>query len=399
MTPIRVMHLITGLDLGGAETMLARLVVASDRDRFHLRVVSLTDIGPAGEMIAAHGIEVRSLGMRRSVPDPRGPARLVAMLRTSPVDVLQTWLYHADLVGTMASYFAPVPRLLWNVRCSNMDPRHYRWAAMRLPRLLASLSRRPDVVLANSEAGRSFHEGIGYRPARWEILPNGIDTEIFRPDPSRRARLCASLGWPETSFVICLPARFDPMKDHATFFKAAARFASEHDRVRFLLIGRRVDGKNETLQGLLECAGCGDRIVLWGERRDVADIFASVDIVTLCSRFGEGAPNVLAEAMACGTPVVSTDVGDTAQIVGDAGLIVPPGDADAIARAWRDVYELGPERRASIGLAARQRVVERYALPNVVARYEGLYQELVTTPLAARTEGGRRSALGASGGT
>jgi glycosyltransferase involved in cell wall biosynthesis len=378
MKPVRIMHLITDLDVGGAEMMLSRLVAASNRDRFQMEVVSLIDPGPAREFINVQGVAIESLGMKRSIADPRGLARLVMLLRSRQVDILQTWLYHADFLGTIATYLAPVPRLLWNIRCSNMDPRHYSWQSAILLRLLARLSARPDVVLANSSAGKLFHERVGYNPPRWEIVPNGVDIEEFRPDPSLRSRLRNALHVPRASFVICLPARVDPMKDHATFLEAAARFAREHRDALFVLVGRGADHRNPILHSHIERSGCADRIVLLGERRDMAEILAGVDVVTLSSQFGEGFPNVLAEAMACGIPVVSTDVGDSAQIVGGTGLVVPIRNPDAIAKAWGHYYNLDAESRASIGRAARRRIADHYALPNVVAQYEALYEELVS---------------------
>jgi glycosyltransferase involved in cell wall biosynthesis len=376
MRPIRVVHLITDLDVGGAEIMLSRLVAAADRRRFRMCVISMMSPGPVGTEIAAQGIEVQTLGMRRAVPNPSGLLRLVALLRREPADLLQTWLYHADLLGLMAAKLARVPRLAWNLRCSDMDMSRYSRLSAALPRLLARFSRVPDAVLVNSVAGKAVHERIGYQPRRWEIIPNGIDVERFRPNLETRARLRAELGLPAGSFVICLPARFDPMKDHATFLAAASHFGTTCPSARFLLVGRGNDARNAQLGSLLERNGCNCRILMLGQRDDMPAIFASADVVSLSSSFGEGFPNVVAEAMACGTPVVSTDVGDAAQIIGAAGIVVAARDAEAMAAAWQRLYALGAEGRRELGLMARRRVEELYELPRIVARYQGLYEEL-----------------------
>jgi glycosyltransferase involved in cell wall biosynthesis len=376
MRPIRVVHLITDLDVGGAEIMLSRLVAAADRRRFRMCVISMMSPGPVGTEIAAQGIEVQTLGMRRAVPNPRGLLRLVALLRREPADLLQTWLYHADLLGLTAAKLARVPRLAWNLRCSDMDKSHYSRLSAALPRLLARFSRVPDAVLVNSVAGKAVHERIGYQPRRWEIIPNGIDVERFRPDPETRGRLRAELGLPAESFVICLPARFDPMKDHATFLAAAARLAREEANVHFLLVGRGVDHANRALGEAMMQSGCGDRITLAGERRDMPSILAGADIVTLSSAFGEGFPNVLGEAMACAAAVVSTEVGDSALILGEAGKTVPARDPCALVAAWRHLLELGPEGRARLGEAARERILAHYGLPAIAERYQELYEEL-----------------------
>lgn len=375
MAPIRMMHLITDLDVGGAEMMLCKLVGAMDRRRFEMSVVSLLPLGPLAEGLAANGIAVRSLEMRPGVPDPRGLFRLVGLLRRERVQVLQTWLYHADLLGTIAARLARVPKLAWNLRCSDMDAARYA----RLPRLLARLSRQPDVVLVNSLAGRAVHERLGYRPRRWEVIPNGFDTERFQPDADAPRRLRADLGLPPDSFVICLPARFDPMKDHGTFLAAAARFAAEHPEARFVLLGRGVDPQNRALRAQVEAIRSADRFLLLGERGDMPAMLAGADIVALSSAFGEGSPNVVGEAMACGVAVVGTDVGDTAQMIGEAGLVVPPRDAVAMAAAWQRLYAMGTEGRRELGRSARQRIGERYALPAIVARYEALYGAMASS--------------------
>jgi len=376
IAPIRLMHLITDLDVGGAEIMLAKLVGMMDPRRFSTSIVSMLPLGPIANELTAQSFTVQSLGMSRGIPDLRGLLRLVRLLRKGRIEVLQTWLYHADLLGLVAARLARVPRLAWNLRCSDMEFSRYSRLSAALPRLLAHISGSPDVVLVNSEAGLRVHERLGYHPRRWEVVPNGFDTERFRPDLAAAGRLRGELGWLSESFIIALPARFDPMKGHAIFLAAARRFAAEHQDARFVLVGRDVESANAPLRALVEGTGHAEKIALLGERHDMPAILAGVDIVTLSSSFGEGFPNVLGEAMACAVPVVSTAVGDAAQIVGSTGVVVPARDATAMAGAWSRLYELGREGRAAIGAGARQRIIASYALPAVVARYEKIYDEL-----------------------
>ncbi|MGO8920861.1 MAG: glycosyltransferase [Stellaceae bacterium] len=387
MAPVRVMHLITDLEIGGAEMMLSRLVCAADNRRVQMSVVSMTTPGTIGACLTGEGVSVHALGMGRGLPDPRGLGRLVALLRRQPVDVLQTWLYHADLLGLLAARLAGVPRLLWNLRCSDMQGGYYSRVSAALPWLLARLSRQPDLVLANSESGRAYHEALGYHPHRWQVLPNGIDTDRFRPDGDARRRLCADFGLSPESFLICLPARVDPMKDHATFFAAAARFARGEAGARFILAGRGTGPGDPALRALVAESGCADRLMSLGERREMPSLLAAVDVVTLSSAFGEGFPNVLGEAMACAIPVVSTDVGDAAQIIGPTGLIVPPRDPVALAAAWQKLHGMEAGQRAAIGIAGRQRVIENYSLAVIVARYEALYEEMAPSARAPAAAG------------
>ncbi len=226
MAPVRVMHLITDLEIGGAEMMLSRLVCAADNRRVQMSVVSMTTPGTIGACLTDEGVSVHALGMGRGLPDPRGLGRLVALLRRQPVDVLQTWLYHADLLGLLAARLAGVPRLLWNLRCSDMQGGYYSRVSAALPWLLARLSRQPDLVLANSAVGPRLPRGAGLPSTP---LAGSAQRHRYRPLSARRrcpAAGCARISdYPPESFLICLPARVDPMKDHATFFAAAARFA------------------------------------------------------------------------------------------------------------------------------------------------------------------------------
>jgi len=366
---VTILHLITGLETGGAEGMLARLVLRIDRSRFRSVVVSMTDTGAVGPVIASAGIQVEALGIRRGMIDPRGVTRLIRLLRRYRPDIVQTWLYHADLLGLIAARLGYAPHLAWNIRCSDM-------AGPSVVRaILSRCSALPEIVIINSLAGRRFHEGIGYHPRRWEYIPNGYDTALLRPDETARLRLRAALGIDPGAIVIGLPARYHPMKDHAGFFAAAQRMAA-HPEVVFVLLGAGTEPTNRDLVQAIEAHGLMPRLRLLGERADMNAVYPAFDIATLSSAFGEGFPNVLAEAMACGVPCVATDSGDAAEILGEFGIIVPTRDPQALAEGWQRMIALGAEGRRALGLKARARIVDNYDLDQIVSRFEMLYGEI-----------------------
>jgi glycosyltransferase involved in cell wall biosynthesis len=371
--PVKVLHLITSLETGGAEAMLVKLVCGMDRTRFRPMVVSLLKPGPMECAIAAAGIPVRSLGMPRGIPDPRAAWNLLKVLRDERPDVLQTWLYHADLLGIVSGRLARVPSVVWNLRCSDMRLEDYSPLTSLVLRALARISSRPDAVVYNAEAGRKAHEAHGYRPRLWKYIPNGFDLQRFRPDPEIRARVRAQHGIPADDFLLCLPARVDPMKDHENFARAAGLMAAACPEVRFALIGRGVEPSNGRLVELLSRHGILDRTHMLGQRLDMEAMIPAMDAVTLTSAYGEGFPNVLGEAMSCEVPCVATDVGDSRAILGDAGLVVPPSDPEALARAWMSLVALGPAGRAEMGARGRRRVEASFSLPLVIERYERLY--------------------------
>ncbi len=372
---IRVAHVITGLEVGGAEMMLYKLLSGIDRSRFESRVLSLTGHGPIGARIEALGIPVVVLGALGVFSAARAAARLARELRGFRPDVVQTWLYHADLFGLFAKVWGVAPKLCWNLRCSDLGPGDAPPLTRVLARCLGMASRAPDIVIVNSQAGRLAHERIGYRPRRWEVIYNGFDAARFVPDPSARPALQESLNIPAQAPVIGMVARFDPMKDIDNFLHAVALLRTDRPAVHFILVGRGFGTDNRALVGTINHLRLAGQVHLLGECQDVPRIMAGFDIATLSSR-SEGFPNVLGEAMACEVPCVATDVGDARELIGNTGYIVPARNPPALAQAWREATDMSPMRRRAMGEAARRRIAEHYSLDAAVTRYEVLYEEL-----------------------
>jgi glycosyltransferase involved in cell wall biosynthesis len=206
------------------------------------------------------------------------------------------------------------------------------------------------------------------------VIPNGIDTRQFVPSAQARLSVRSELRLSEDALLIGLIGRFHPMKDHANFLKAAALVSKTHPLAHFVLVGRDVDRQNQRLNKSIEELGLADRVHLLGERQDTARLTAALDIFSLSSSYGESCPNVIGEAMACGVPCVVTDIGDARWIVGEAGRVVPPRAPQALAGAWKEIIDLGPDTRKALGVFARSRVIENFPLHSVIARYEYLYE-------------------------
>jgi glycosyltransferase involved in cell wall biosynthesis len=374
---IKVVHLISSLETGGTEMMLFKLLAAANKDEFNNSVISLTKGGAIAERIAGLGVPVENLGMSRSAPSPVGMLRLYRALRRERPDVLQTWLYHSDLLGYFAGKLANVPALAWNIRCSTTDDRYFTGMTGRVVRMLARLSAKPDAVIVNSDAGRTIHEGLGYKPRRWDVIPNGFDLTRFRPDSAARSAVRNELGIPSDAAVIGLVARFDPLKGHGTFLRAAAQLLGSNPSTHFVLVGAGVESNNPFLSDLIDELGISSQVHLMGERSDAARITATFDIAT-CSSTGEGFPNIIGEAMASGVPVVTTDVGDARLIVGDTGVVVPLANPKALAKGWQDVLDLGAEGITALGERARARVSDHYDIDGVAEQYATIYRNLAS---------------------
>lgn len=376
LTPIRICHVITDLSTGGAQAMLARLVAALDGERFTSSVVALGTLEPMGERLRQLGAAPVSLGMRPGQPDPRAVARLARLFSSLQPDVVQTWLYHADLVGGLAAQLAGRPPVVWNIRHSNLDPAANSASTLLAAHACARLSRRlPHTILCNSQAAAALHAGIGYAEDKLVVIPNGFDAGRWRPDAAARAAVRRELGVDDATPLVGLVARFHPQKDHRTFALAAGRLAARRPDVRFVLIGEGATWQNATLVGWLREAGAAEAALLLGRRDDMPALTAALD-VAVSSSLGESFANTLGEAMACGVPCVATNVGDSAALVGQTGVVTPPGDPAALARGMEMLLALGPAGRAVLGAAARRRMVDEYSIERVAARYAELYSRL-----------------------
>jgi glycosyltransferase involved in cell wall biosynthesis len=375
---IKVMHIITTLGPAGAENMLCRIASGMDSTRFENEVVSLTGILDLAERMHAMGVRVRTLSMERSVPNPMLLIRLAKWIRESKPDVIHTWMYHANLIGTLAARLAGNVPVVWGIHHNAFDPRIDKRRTMLVNRACAFLSRRFAArIVFCSEASLRTHKRLGYAAEKLEVIPNGFDLDQVKPDPTAHTSLRQELGISSDAIVIGVGARFHPHKDHRNFIRAAALLHKQMPEIHFLLFGMGITWENAALVGWIDSAGIRDCCHLLGARHDVSRLFSGVNIATTSSR-SEAFPIVVGEAMACGTPCVVTDVGDSALIVENTGKVVAPEDPHALAEAWRSFIDAGPAVRRRLGIAARSRVERHFALPEIVQSYQSIYTQLAS---------------------
>lgn len=374
---IHIQFIITGLSTGGAETMLLKLLERIDRTKFSPGVISLTNVGEIGPRIAALGIPVEALGMSRGVLSPIRFLRLVRHLRQIKPDVVHTWMYHADLIGGFAAWIARVPVVIWGVFSSDFLRIDRRFSIRFISTLCKRLSSwLPDCVQYCSENGKEVHGRYGYREQSSVIVPIGIDTEKFKPLSHARHEIRQELGIMANTPLIGFVGRFDPVKNPEGFVKAAGFLHHNMPGIHFLMIGTGIEWSNPVLRNLIEGAKLTGVFHLLGRRDDVPCIAASLDLASLTS-WSEGFPSVLVEAMACGVPCVSTDVGDAAVILGDAGWTVPTGDMEGLAAQWAVFMALSEGQRKLLGERSRARVMDQFELGMVVKCYEAMYFDVV----------------------
>ncbi|MES2300365.1 MAG: glycosyltransferase [Pseudomonadota bacterium] len=372
---MKVLHVIAGLDADGAELMLKRLIVASAREGGHEHaVVSLTTLGPVGAQLRACGIDVQAIGMRSPLSIPRALWRLLRLMRAARPDIVQTWMYHADLLGGLAARAAGCRNVIWGIRSTDVKGGISRSTAM-VRRLCAPLSRWvPRAIVCAADASRRAHIASGYDGSTMEVIPNGFDLTRLTATPEQRAQLRQHCGFAHDDVVIGVVGRFNRDKDHANFVRAVGMLAARPG-LRFLMVGRGLDPDNAELSGWVAATGQAERFVLLGQRSDVPVCLAAMDVFCLPSRT-EGFPNVVGEAMAMGLPCVVTDVGDAAMLVDAHGLVVQKEDPGALARGLDEMLDRAPEVRRALGAAARARINAQFSIERARERYDALYDRL-----------------------
>jgi glycosyltransferase involved in cell wall biosynthesis len=370
---MRVMHVITGLSTGGAETMLLKLLSAASGSMEHV-VVSLGEEGTIGPRIAALGVPVHCLGLRRNAPNPFRALSILPLARRIGPQLIQGWMYHGNLMASMAALaLRHKPPVLWNIRQTVYDLRRERWLTAKFIRLGARLSSRPAAIIYNSQTSATQHESLGYGAEKRVIIPNGFDYQLLRPDEAARKAVRTELGIADNTVLVGLVARYHPMKDHVGFLQAAAMIARSYPQTRFVLAGAGVSSTQPELVKAIQQNELWDCVMLLGERSDIPRLNNAFDIGCSASAWGEGFSNSIGEAMACGVPCAVTDVGDSAYIVADTGLVSPPRAPEALAKAIAGLIEIGRSGRQQLGTKARQRIETEFSLPAIVRRYEGLY--------------------------
>lgn len=375
---MRILHVIAGLSDGGTEAVLYRLLVHDTADSHH--VISLTDEGKYGARLGKAGVQVTTVGMQRGRLTLRGLYKLWRVVQSTRPDVVQTWMYHADLLGGIAARLARVP-VVWGIRNTILDPRRSSRSTIWVAGLCARLSRwLPAKIVVCASAAVSVHKTIGYDAQRMVIIANGYDVSRFSPDVQARRYIRAKWGIPDNVPLLGMVARFDPYKDHSNLVEALARLHARGVRFCGVLIGTGVDTANKTLMHQIALSSLTEKVRLLGPLDDIPAVMNALDLHVLSSS-AEAFPNVLAEAMACGTPCVSTDVGDAAAILGDTGWIAPSGNptvlADAIEtalRAWAH-----QERWLVRQQRCRQRVCDEYALEKMVGSYRDIWSEVAAS--------------------
>ena len=366
----QVMHVISGLHVGGAETMLYRLLSQSSLQKNSV-VISLSSGGELTEKIRQLGVEVIEL--------PRGSLfstlkRLAEQVQLYKPNVLQSWLYRADLLTSWVAWRARIP-LIWNVRQTEVamvaQQSHIWWAQ----RMAVYVSKwLPKKIIYCAQAAKNSHEHIGYKQSKGMVINNGVDTQHFSMDESLRRAQRQDLGVLNDEMLVGMVGRFDPLKNHARFLRVLRDVIKQCPKqtVKGVLVGRGINIENDELMELIQRYDLVGKIELIEEVDNIQPLYCALDVHVLTSD-SEGWPNVLAEAMSVGLPCVATDVGDVSGILSDRSEVINRNNETQIAKKVVEFVQLPKSERWKIGKLNREKIQQNSSLQSAVERYDDLY--------------------------
>lgn len=373
---LRIALLIDRLDRGGSERQFLVLANTLHEQGHSVTALVFYPNGALEPEFRAAGIRLRLLNKRGRWEVLRFVWRLIRVLREERPHVLHGYSGVPNVLAVLVKPFVPGLKIIWGVRASNVPLHLYGWLPRTLSRIAVALSRCPDLIIANSFAGRAHVISRGYPPHKVTVVPNGIDTSRFHPDLEARRRVRMEWRASDHTKLVGLVGRIDPAKGHGTFLRAAAVLARRRRGLRFVCVGDGPVSRLHALQRLAIDLGLDGRVLWVTSHADMPGAYNALDV--LCSASDtEGFPNVVGEAMACGVPCVVTNAGDSAWILGQPRFTVQPGDAHALADRVEELLMMSSEARRRMGAAGRQRIVDAFSPDNLARATEGAIARLL----------------------
>jgi len=363
----KIIFFIRSLNAGGAERQLVVAAKGLAERGYDVTVLTFYAGGFYADELLNTQVQLLSLDKKGRWDLLPFLWRLRRVLCEQAPDIIYSFMGVSNSLAVMMRYFIASVRIVWGVRASNMDLDQYDWLSRWSYKLECSLSRFADSIIANSNAGKYYAVAHGFPKGKMKVIPNGIDTERFYPAKSEGIALRQAWGVAENERLIGVVGRIDPMKGIPIFLDAAVHIKQQHSQVRLVWVGSGEAKYEKEMRQLATQLGLDDVLIWAGRHTDMLAIYNALDIAS-SSSYGEGFPNVIGEAMACGVPCVVTDVGDSALLVGDAGVVVPAKDSRTLAEGWNKMLGLDDVMLQNQVVSVRNRVVNEFDVAKLLER-------------------------------
>lgn len=367
----KIIHIITGLGNGGAEMMLFKLLENTKNNKSKIEVISMMDEGIMGEKIEKLGIKVHTLNMNRGIPNLSGIKKAKKICENA--NIIQSWMYHADLFSFIVSLFVKPQKLIWGIRRSNLEKDKNKKSTLLIAKINSFLSNRVvNKIVSCSKIATEVHSDYGYCKEKIVTIPNGFSLEKYKYFKEAKEKIIDELKINKNNKILTLVGRWNILKDHNNCLEALKILKEKRDDFTMIFCGTGVDPTNKELVRMIKEKKLENNVIILGRRKDIPNIMSATDIY-ISSSSGEGFPNVVGEAMACECPCIVTDVGDSAYIVGDTGIVIPRQNSELLAKGIDKLLNLKEIERKELGKLARQRIMDNFEISKVVSLYEKLY--------------------------
>jgi glycosyltransferase involved in cell wall biosynthesis len=371
MKNFTILHIITGLKVGGAENALHRLIVNSPNNYKH-EVLCLTTGGSMHTVFLESKIKVITLDFKASFF--HSLIFLIKFIRAKKPDIVQTWLYHANLIGGIVARITGVKVVIWGLRGTAIPQSVFSIHSLII-RLGSFFSYFiPSSIVCNAKTVSEFHIKKGYCKNKIDIINNGFN--LHKESMNKEKLLNKIDELDSNSLIIGTVGRYDKLKDYPNMINAFSIIMKDHPNVHLLMVGRGLDSSNSELISMLSNSIDISKVHLLGERSGISDYLSIMDIFCLSSR-NEGFPNVVAEAMLMKIPCVVTDAGDAASLVSDIGILVPVEDHIKLALGLKYMIEIGNEKRKKIGELSHLHIKLNYSIEKNISQFGKLYMKLI----------------------
>jgi glycosyltransferase involved in cell wall biosynthesis len=369
---MKIAHIITGLGNGGAESNLYKICMYDQHNKHH--VISLMDMGKYGKLLKKKGIDVSFLNMEKGYFSIFKFLKLVKILKKINPNVIQTWMYHSDLLGSLAAILAGNKKIIWNIRNSNILNNDFKrsfviWMSSKLSWFI------PRKIISCSKKSINIHCKLGYCPDKFVYIPNGYDFNYLKPLKNIN-KIQKKFHIIKSTPLIGMVARYHPQKDHKTLIESLCYLKNKNIKFLCVLIGPGVNNQNKNLINTIKKYKIEKFIKLLGESNDIIKVMSELDIHILSSAYGEAFSNVVIEAMACETPSVVTDVGDLKFIVNKFGWVAKPHNHINLSKQINQALEeLKKKNWKEKCKNARLHVMQKFSIRKMIFMYNRIWKK------------------------